>query len=108
MIIRSLVDTWYHVGDVRQITGLGDRGTAVGMSDAQDRPVHLPGHLSGALDVVGQGRQRVLHRVARFVTPPVQLDDDLRPVGRTPQKPWTRTMLGGVLMIFLPRWTRDC
>jgi hypothetical protein len=56
------------------------------MADKQNRSVDLLDHLLRALGVILKGRQRILHGVKRVVTTPVQLDDDLGPMGRATPK----------------------
>nr|WP_264081224.1 hypothetical protein [Streptomyces spectabilis] len=68
-------------GDVGQVARLGDDRAAVGVAHEDHRSVDLPEHLAGALGVVGEGGQRVLHRVQIVEAALLQLHDDVRPVG---------------------------
>jgi len=64
---RALAGIGREGGDIDEahnigvITGLGDHGTAIGMSNQEDRLPLLGDHLAGALSIIGKRSQRILH-----------------------------------------------
>ncbi|SLD85948.1 Uncharacterised protein [Mycobacteroides abscessus subsp. massiliense] len=68
---------------VRQIAGLGDHRTAIGVPDEKHRPVDLLDHLPRTRRVICQRRQWVLHRVKILEAAPVQLNDHVPPMRGT-------------------------
>ncbi|MNG04225.1 hypothetical protein D3C84_873430 [compost metagenome] len=67
----------HHVGGM---AGSGDHGTAIGVPHQQCRPREGLGQLAGALHIVGQGGEGILHRADR-VTGIQQQGNQVAPVG---------------------------
>jgi hypothetical protein len=96
----SDVDQPHHV---RRVTRLGDDRAAVGMPHQQYRPLHLRDHLARALSVIGQevnGSSTAL----KSLIPLRDSSTITLPQWAAPQKPWTRTTVGLVLMGLPLRW----